>query len=99
MSILGRSDEAERHHEVAELGNGAEAPGPVRTLCETKNLAALQRAYGAALSDLSVKVSGMRPGDPKLPYYRTLLVLTKKVELDLQAQIDGLTRFFLELDE
>ena len=34
MRVLGRKDEAERQHEMAELGNGAEAPGPIRSLCE-----------------------------------------------------------------
>jgi hypothetical protein len=99
MRILGRNDEAERQHELAELGNGAEAPGPVRSLCETTNLATLQRFYAAALADLGVKVAGLRADDPKLPYYRTLMVLTKKVELELGGKLDELTRFFLELDE
>jgi hypothetical protein len=99
MRVLGRNDEAERQHELAELGTGAEAPGPVRSLCETTNLANLQRFYAAALADLGVKVAGLRADDPKLPYYRTLMVLTKKVELELGAQVDGLTRFFRELDE
>jgi hypothetical protein len=41
----------------------------------------------------------MRSDDPKLPYLRTLLVLTKKVELDLKAQVDGLARMNRELEE
>jgi hypothetical protein len=99
MRILGRNDEAERQHELAELGNGAEKPGPIRSLCETTNLTQTQRFYASALADLSVKVAGLRADDPKLPYYRTLMVLTKKVELELGAKIDELTRFFTELDE
>jgi hypothetical protein len=99
MRVLGRNDEAERQHELAELGTAAEAPGPVRSLCETTNLANLQRFYAASLTDLGVKVAGLRADDPQLPYYRTLMVLTKKVELDLAAKIDDLARFFLELDE
>jgi hypothetical protein len=99
MRILGRSDEAERQHELAELGDGAEKPGSIRSLCETTNLANSQRFFAAALSDLGVKVAGMRADDPKLPYYRSLIVLTKKVELDLINQIDSLTRFYTNLDE
>ena len=34
MQVLGRNNEAERQHELAELGGGAEAPGPIRSLCE-----------------------------------------------------------------
>ena len=99
MRVLGRSDVAERAHELAELGTGAEAPGPIRSLCETTNLAGLKRFSASALADLGVKVAGLPAGDPKLPYYRSLMVLTKKVELDLDSQIAGLTRFFVDLDE
>ena len=99
MQVLGRNDEAERQHELAELGNGADAPGPIRSLCEANSLSSLKRFYESALSDLGAKVAATRADDPKLPYYRTLMVLTKKVELDLATQIDSLTRFYRELDE
>jgi hypothetical protein len=99
MQVLGRTDEAERQHELAELGNGAEAPGPIRSLCAAGNLASLKRFYETALSDLNAKVAATRADDPKLPYYRSLVVLTKKVELDLAGHIDAFTRFYRELDE
>jgi hypothetical protein len=99
MRVLGRDDAAERQHELAELGGGAAEPGPVRALCEATTLAGLQRFFQAALAELDRKVSGARSDDPRLPYLRTLMVLTKKVELDLAGQVDGLTRFYRELDE
>jgi hypothetical protein len=99
MRVLGRTDEAERQHELAELGDGAERPGPIRSLCEANSLASLKRFFEASLSDLGAKVAGTRADDPKLPYYRSLMVLTKKVELDLGNQIDALTRFYRDLDE
>jgi hypothetical protein len=99
MRVLGIQDEAERQHELAELGDGAAAPGPIRSLCETTNLGNLQRFFAAALSDLSVKVAGMRADDPKLAYHRSLMVLTKKVELDLHNQVDSLTRLYRDLDQ
>jgi hypothetical protein len=99
MRVLGIEDEAERQHELAELGASASAPGPLRSLCETTNLANLKRFFAAALSDLGVKVAAMPPEHPKLPYYRSLMVLTKKIELDLGNQIDSLARFFRNLDE
>ena len=37
--------------------------------------------------------------DPKLPYYRSLLILTKKVELELASQAELLTRLYRDLDE
>ena len=99
MRVLGRNDEGERQHELAELGSAAAAPGPIGSLCETRDLAGLKRLYEAALADLGTKVAGTSPDDPKLPYYRTLMVLTKKVELDLAGHVDALTRFYRELDE
>ena len=43
MRVLGRTDEAERRHELAELGGVAAEAGPIKTLCETQDLASLKR--------------------------------------------------------
>jgi hypothetical protein len=99
MQVLGRKNESERQHELAEIGAGAEAPGPIRSLCQARDLATLQSHYAASLAELNMKVAATRPDDPQLPYYRTLVVLTKKVELELSGQIDSLTRLFHDLDE
>jgi hypothetical protein len=99
MRVLGRNDEGERQHELAELGSAATEPGPIGALCETRDLASLKRLFEAALADLATKVAATGPDDAKLPYYRTLMVLTKKVELDLANQIDALSRFYRDLDE
>jgi hypothetical protein len=48
---------------------------------------------------LEEKVSATKTDDPKLPYLRTLMVMTKKVEFDLANQIDSLTRFYRDLDQ
>jgi len=98
MQILGRDDEAERQHELAELGGGAEAPGPLRTLCQSGNLADLGRAYDAAIGGLEQRVAATAIADPELPYLRTLLVLTRKVELDLRHQIESLSHLYRDLD-
>lgn len=99
MRVLGKNDEAERQHELSELGDGLSRPGPVKSLCESGDLASMKRFFGAALADLNTKVAATAPGDSKLAYYRTLVVLTKKVELDLDNQIDGLSRLYRDLDE
>jgi len=99
MRVLGRNDEAERLHELAEIGESAAAPGPIKSLCEATDLAKLKRFYEVTLADLDKKVSGTRPEDPNLPYFRSLQILTKKVELDLRNQIDAMTRLYLDLEE
>lgn len=99
MQILGIDDESERQHELAELGDGAATPGPLKSLAEAGNLASLERCYDAAVSALEEKVSTTPAHDPKRAYLQTLIVLTKTVELDLDNQISGLTRLFRNLDD
>jgi hypothetical protein len=98
MRVLGRNDRAEREHELSELGSAASSAGPVRSLCDASDLEGIKRAYDAAIAELEQRVSATASDDPKLPYYRTLVVLTKKVELELQHQIEGLTHLYRDLD-
>jgi hypothetical protein len=99
MKLLGINDEAERAHELAELGDAASTPGPIASLMGASNLEALVALYGTSLVDLGEKVARTKPDDPKLPYLRSLLVLTKKVELELRGHVDGLARVNRELEE
>lgn len=99
MRVLGLKDEATRQHELAELGDGAGQAGPLRALCDARDLDSLKRFYEAAVSMLEERVAATRNDDAKLPYLRSLIILTKKVELDLANQIDNLTRLFTELEQ
>jgi hypothetical protein len=99
MQVLGLRDEAEKQHELAELGDALEKPGALRGLASARDLETLGTLYASALSDLAERIARTPPGDPKLAYLRSLAILTKKVELDLRAQIDSLGRFWRELDE
>jgi hypothetical protein len=99
MRLLDLKDEAARQHELAELGDGASQPGPIRAMCEAADLESLRRFYEAAVSMLEERVAATRPDDTKLPYLRSLIILTKKVELDLASQIDNLTRLFNDLEQ
>jgi len=99
MRVLGLKDEAVRQHELAELGDGAGQPGPIRSMCDPGDLESLRRFYEAAVSTLEERVAGTRADDTKLPYLRSLVILTKKVELDLANQIENLTRLFSDLEQ
>lgn len=99
MRLLGLKDDSARQHELAELGDGASRPGPVRSMCEASDLESLRRFYEAAVSMLEERVAATGPDDTKLPYLRSLIILTKKVELDLANKIDDLTRFFNDLEQ
>ncbi len=99
MRAIGIEDEAERQHELAELGDLAEKPGPLRSMTEASNLETLRTSYEAGISALEETIAAKDPSDPKMGYYRTLLVATKKAELDLSNQIESLTRFYRDLDQ
>ncbi len=99
MRTIGIDDEAERQHELAELGESVTEPGPIRSMSEATNLEFLRKSYDAAVSRLEERVSTAGEGNPKLAYYRTLLVTTKKVELDLANQITALTSLYRDLDQ
>jgi hypothetical protein len=99
MNILGTRDEAERAHELAELGDAARVPGPLASLAVARDLDALVKLYCTSLVELNDRVARAPADDAKLPYLRSLVVLTKKVELELRAQVDGLARMNRELEE
>jgi hypothetical protein len=99
MRLLGLKDEAARQHELAELGNGASQPGPIQSMCDPGDLESLRRFYETAVSMLEERVAATRPEEMKLPYLRSLIILTKKVELDLANQIDNLTRLYSDLEQ
>jgi len=98
MSLLGRDDDAERQHELAELGGAADEPGPLAATLAARDLASLQRCFSAAAAELETRVSATPDNDRQLPYLRTLVVLCKKVELDLDRHVAGLGRLFADLE-
>jgi hypothetical protein len=99
MNVIGLADEAERQHELAELGAAVEQPGPIRALAQARDLGELRRLYDSALAELQDKVARTAADDAKLPYLRSLLILTKQVELQLANQAELLTRFYRDLEE
>jgi hypothetical protein len=99
MKIVGINDEAERQHELAELGDGANKPGPIQSLTQANTLEDLKKSFDASLSELEQRVSGVDKNDPKLPYLRTLVVLTNKVSQDLTNEVEGLKKLYNDLEE
>jgi hypothetical protein len=99
MTLLGSNDEAERAHELAELGDVACRPGPLASLSTAENLGSLVELYSTTLVDLGDRVARTSADDPKAGYLRTLVVLTKKVELELRAHVEALGRMNRELEE
>ncbi|MCI0340327.1 MAG: DUF3209 family protein [Planctomycetales bacterium] len=99
MKLLGRSDEAERQHELAELGAAAREAGPLRSLSEAADLASLRRLFRDTVSDLAGRAAVAPRGDPALPYLQTLVVLTKSVERELDRRVEDFGRLYRDLEE
>ncbi len=99
MNVLGMHDPAERSHELEEMGDSARAPGPLKSLSEARDLSNLKGLYESAVTELEERVSHTPAADPKLAYLRTLVVLTKKVELDLLHQVQSLDQLYRDLEE
>ena len=68
-------------------------------MAKAQDFDVLVRLFSTSLVELNEKVARATADDPKLGYYRSLLVLTKKVELELRGQVAGFTRLNRELEE
>ncbi|EMF84345.1 PF11483 family protein [Leptospira weilii serovar Topaz str. LT2116] len=99
MSVLGIKDETAILHERAEIGDVLESSGPIRSLSEAKDFESLIRFYEASLSDLEEMISKTKKDDPKMAYYRSLLILTKKIELELKNSFFYFQNLFRDLEE
>ncbi|MBQ48485.1 MAG: DUF3209 domain-containing protein [Zetaproteobacteria bacterium] len=99
MNVIGIEDEAETQHELNELGDSIATPGALLSMVKATNLKSLKSHYESSLAGLEEKIAKLGMDDPKMPYYQSLLVLTKKVELDLRNQVDSLDRLYSDLDE
>ncbi len=97
MGLLGINDPQEKEHELLELGDACKKEGPIKALSESNNLDDLKKLYSISLVELQEKV--LQADTKDLPYYNTLIVLTKKVEQDLQNQIHQLNQLYQDLDE
>ncbi|WP_080634519.1 DUF3209 family protein [Leptospira weilii] len=100
MNVIGIRDEAAIRHERAEIGEDRlNAPGPIRSLAEAKDFESLIKFYEASLTDLEETISKTKKDDPKMAYYRSLLILTKKIEFELKNSIFTFQNLFRDLEE
>ncbi|TGJ98436.1 DUF3209 family protein [Leptospira langatensis] len=100
MNVLGIKDQSVIEHEKNEIGPEALShPGPILSLTSANNFEDLIRFFEASLTDLEQKISALQSGDPKIPYYTSLLILTKKVELDLKNSAQSFKTLYLDLEE
>lgn len=100
MNVVGIVDEAGRQHEVNEIGpEYLGKPGPIKSLAEAKNIKALKSYFSTALTELEQKTASLKSDAPEMGYYRSLLILNKKVEMELENAIVALEKTYRDLDE
>ncbi|MFZ9002075.1 MAG: DUF3209 family protein [Bacteriovoracaceae bacterium] len=98
QKVLGINDEAAKDHDEREIGETLHQDGPIKSLANANNLNELRAFYQNSLSHLERKISES-DNEKDLPYYRSLLILTKKVELELDAHIKSIDALYKGLDE
>ncbi|WP_141732001.1 DUF3209 family protein [Oligoflexus tunisiensis] len=99
MRILGVQDPGLIEHELAELGEAGEKPGPLRLLSQAQDLQSLNHAFELARTELEDRLSQMKPDDPERSYVQTLAVLNKKIEADLANLYHYCSQFFEDLEQ
>ncbi len=98
QKVLGIEDAAAKDHDEREIGENLHKDGPIKSLANSNSLEELRTFYQNSLSSLEQKV-GKTTDEKELAYLRSLLILTKKVELELDAHIKGLDALYKGLDE
>ncbi|EQA71665.1 DUF3209 family protein [Leptospira noguchii] len=99
MNLIGIKDEITIRHEQSEVGVALESAGPIRSLAEAKDFESLIKFYEISLTNLEERISKMKKDDPKIAYYRSLLILTKKIEFELKNSVFIFQNFFRDLEE
>lgn len=99
IRILGIQDPHLVEHELAELGDAGEKPGPLKMLSQANDLRTLGYAFELARTDLEDRLSQMKTDDPERAYVQTLAVLNKKIESDLSNLYHYYSQFFEDLEQ
>lgn len=99
MNVLGIEDKALRQHDENEVGEVLRSKGPIQSLSRAQNFKEIKVFFEITLNDLEHKIANLSSDHKDLPYYRSLLILNKKIDLELDVQIKGLEYFFGNLDE
>lgn len=99
MNLIGIDDEAEKKHEQEELGSALLEESPIKNLANAENLENLLSNYQSSLITLEEKFAKLEENHPKKAYYQSLLILTKKVELELERNVGSMKSLYDELEQ
>jgi len=99
MNVLAIDDQHEKEHEEKDLGVNLTTAGPLQSLATAGDLDKLKRFYSVTLVELQERVAQMTADDPKLAYYQSLVLVTKKVEQEISVYYDNFYKLYNDLDE
>ena len=99
MNVIGIDDPAEKKHELDEIGDELKINPSLGAMVESFSLNDLKRYFSSSLAQLDEKIQKFADDDKQLAYYKTLLVMTKKAELDLENHVRGLQKFYEDLED
>lgn len=99
MNLIGIDDPAEKQHELDELGDEIETNMSLASLSSAKTLIDLKRFFESSLTSLEEKHAKVASDPKESAYYKTLLVMTKKIELDLEGQLNNLKALYDNLED
>lgn len=97
--LLGDRPEHEKSHEILELGELIQQPGPLAAVSQARDLAGLRRALDASAAELEAKVAGMEPADPASGYHRALVVTVRALVRDLDRLHGQIERLYLDVED
>jgi hypothetical protein len=98
QKVLGIEDAAAKDHDEREIGQALHEDGPIKSLANSQSLNELKTFYQNSLSGLEKKLSETTE-EKELAYLRSLIILTKKVELELEVHIKSIDSLYKGLDE
>ena len=65
MKVLGIEDEAEKQHELKELGDLINFDGPLKSMTNAEDLDKLRKFFSVSLVDLQEKISKTDASNPE----------------------------------
>lgn len=99
LNILGVDRPNDRQHELAELGDALTTSSSLKNLAGSTSWEELRRGFEDSLNSLEDRVNAMPAASAQRPYYQSLLVLNKKIELDLRQISTQIEQYYLNLEE
>ncbi len=96
-NLLGDRPKAEMDHDRTDCAVAIGKPGPLKSLSEAQDLSTLRQLFAQSRIALEKRL-GQVQGKSAEGYVKTLTVVCKQVDLDLERLASDCERFYQHLD-